>query len=968
MRDIKFYDLLTELERLINDNPTSENTGRLTDLLKNDVLKEYACNKLNKVEWLKELNKIGFFNNLPPALKDDMKNTLTFPVCPESRYLARMAKIAPEDVLQIILRIPDTDNILIHENFIEAAIVMPAELAVKISNKVKTWIESQQGMLFAVKYGKFISHLAMGNKIEEAISIADSLLQIMPDPKWEEKSKSESSFLTIKPVTRIDVWNYEQVLNKNIPDLVNAAKEKALILLCDKLEKAVKFSMRKSEGNIPDDHSYIWRPTIESDKNLFEGLRNLLVTAVRKAGESLIETNGKIILDTIEKYPYDILKRIGLYLRRKYFSVDPEGTNKLITHPKIFDSINFHHEYFHLLKERFNELSPDAKDGYLALVDKGEDISWWISIREKADGKKPSQEEIDKRRGYWQYTKLIPIQEYLTGDWRKKFDELKKEFPEPEHPDYYFYSGGGVRFGPTSPKSQQELSAITNEALIEFLKSWQPKDDWDEPEPEGLSRELTSLIKSDPERYALIADKFIGLGPTYISGLMRGFNDASRDKKNFEWQKVLELCDWVIKQPREIPNRPRARPLHSDPDWGWSRRAIASLLSTALNSNHFEIPYIYRELVWKILHPLTEDIEPTTERDKEPSMDPFTTAINTVRGEAMNATIEYALWVIRNAEKSTNTQQNAYSFKDMPEVQRVLEQHLDVGQDSSLAVRSVYGRWFPWLVLLDPQWAKDNVNKIFPKEPDKIDYYNAAWNTYIIFCSAYDKVFDLLKEEYKLAIERIGTIEKTPQMLRDINERLAEHLAVMCWRGKLNTNESNGLLELFYEKASEKLLARTIWYIGNILYNEKETIPSDILERLKAFWEWRKKDNKRPISNSERKEFGLWFASGKFDDDWSIKQLKEVLNNVGDVDSSHMVSEHILDIASIMPFDAIECLHIVVEKSKDNFEFYGWQKNARSIISAVLNSDNENAKELAIETIHILGARGYLEYRDLLPK
>src|SRR5260221_10835827 len=38
--------------------------------------------------------------------------------------------------------------------------------------------------------------------------------------------------------------------------------------------------------------------------------------------------------------------------------------------------------------------------------------------------------------------------------------------------------------------------------------------------------------------------------------------------------------------------------------------------------------------------------------------------------------------------------------------------------DSSAAIRSVYGQWFPWLVLLDPNWARASVARIFPADDE----------------------------------------------------------------------------------------------------------------------------------------------------------------------------------------------------------------------------------------------------------
>src|SRR6266852_4485316 len=93
----------------------------------------------------------------------------------------------------------------------------------------------------------------------------------------------------------------------------------------------------------------------------------------------------------------------------------------------------------------------------------------------------------------------------------------------------------------------------------------------------------------------------------------------------------------------------------------------------------------------------------------------------------------------------------------MPEVRKVLNQHLNPGYDTSLAIRSVYGQWLPWLVLLDRQWVIQNMTRIFPTEEPLRKLRNAAWESYIIFCTPFDNVFDILQAEYSYVVERIGT-------------------------------------------------------------------------------------------------------------------------------------------------------------------------------------------------------------------
>jgi len=46
-------------------------------------------------------------------------------------------------------------------------------------------------------------------------------------------------------------------------------------------------------------------------------------------------------------------------------------------------------------------------------------------------------------------------------------------------------------------------------------------------------------------------------------------------------------------------------------------------------------------------------------------------------------------------------------------LQHLTRRHVDLNRDPSVAVKAVYRQWFPWLVLLDAQWAAVQKTRIF---------------------------------------------------------------------------------------------------------------------------------------------------------------------------------------------------------------------------------------------------------------
>ncbi|AOW65404.1 hypothetical protein BE845_14905 (plasmid) [Legionella pneumophila subsp. pneumophila] len=85
--------------------------------------------KLNSPNWLKVLEKEGVFNNPYGVIPYD--EWVQIPIWGPSRYLVKVAKAVPKETLSIIQSIPDTNNLKIYEDFIDAA-DLPRHIQTKI--------------------------------------------------------------------------------------------------------------------------------------------------------------------------------------------------------------------------------------------------------------------------------------------------------------------------------------------------------------------------------------------------------------------------------------------------------------------------------------------------------------------------------------------------------------------------------------------------------------------------------------------------------------------------------------------------------------------------------------------------------------------------------------------------------------------------------------------------------------------
>jgi len=932
------------------------------------VTMNYFFERLSSSEWMSPLEESGFFVcPLSPNLSDD-ENTIRLVPWPQSRYLARMAATNSSQVLKIMLNIPTTENLVVHCDLADAALAMPPELAAEWGRREAEWIRTNENIDFLLpqKLGELIGHLARGKQADTALELTRSLLSTIV-PKGNKTNLPLS-----EPQARFDTWHYEQILLARVPELVTAAGERALALFCELLESTIQSYLNR---NGTKDYSDAWRPAIEDDKpNHLADVKNCLVSAVRDASLQLVKTNQSslpVIVSGLEKWQWLIFRRIALYVLWRFPSENGALIADTLTDLAGLDNPTLWHEYSLLARDQFAHLSSYDKTRILNWVSQGPDRNK-IAAR-IGKGKPPSKEEIELYVRNWQLRHLARMYRSLPQEWKSRYDELKQELGEPEYAEFLVYTSSGF-VGPTSPKKSEELQSMSVMDIVSYVKSWHPSGGLLESSPEGFGRVLSKIVSSEPGRFADEALLFRGAGATYVRTLLSGFRDAVEQKHSFGWTAILELCQWVMEQPHDITIQQES--FEFDVGWREAKRTIASLFSAGFQSGPCELPLDLRKDVWKVLEPIIEDPDPTPEFEKttydQSNMGPSELSINSVRGEAIEAVIYYALWVHRHINRESNNKQPiSHGLDEMPEARLVLDAHLDCNHDPSLAIRSIYGRYFTSLTFLDRDWIVKQLSRIFPSSDSLRDFRDVAWESYVIFCRPSSDTFSMLRASYHQAIDHVDdhSASKWRHSVANPKERLADHLMELYWHDELQLTDS--VLEKFYAKASDVILEHAMRFIGQTLMSsDKKDLTSALLERLKKLWSSRLEAAPSPNSNSAHKlevsAFGWWFASQKFENDWALAQLLPVLKITDEIEAGHLVIKGLSDLASNFPDIVIDCLALLTTSGGESLLVLAYDEQVRQILTAGINSDK--AHKNASELINRLSAAGHFQYRELLTK
>ena len=921
---------------------------------------EYFFENISSPEWIEPLSQKGFFKD-PPAVIYNKDGTISFPLWPESQYLARIASQNPRLVLDTILSIKSTDNPRIRLNYAEAALNIPPELSAELVEKEIKWIKKQNHLYFGIyadTLGKLISHLAKGNQIQSAFNLAKVLLEILPDPQAKEKAENQKRlYEPPKPTARIGDYQYEEILKRNIPDLLRAKGLETFRFLCDLLEKTMRYLTRELDFN---DYSNLWRPTIdESDHIIYHDYWDHLVSAVRDAAKFLVAEKIEGLANVINELKnrnFLVYKRISLHLLRQFSEDAKEIIIQNLTDFQVFNNDHLQPEYTLLMKNCFNKL--DFK--YQKII-----LDWM--------GKAPEytgEDNPEKRRRAWQWRHLSWIRDDLPEYLKSYYGELVSEFGEPETPETPPFSVRVFYEGPFSPLKEQELLKMSVDEIVSYLKIWQPKKDRRSPSPEGLGRVLSKIIYEKPQDFAIEALKFKETDKTYVRHLLDGLSTAIKNKRPFSWDNVIPLCQWVIEQPYD-PQEKENMDFENDKGWKWTRKTIAGLLQNGLQADNGSIPYEFRSDIWNILLPLTKDPDPTPEIDNDPSWDHFTHAINSIRGDAIIAVILYALWVRKYIIESKNiTIKEFCGSEEIPEAMAVLNKHLDINYDASLAIRSIYGHFFTNLTLIDYKWAKDRKDQIFKIPSDRPTFGIVAWETFIATNRAYSEIFDILEEQYNLAVDNLGKKSKERYELRDPDISLAEHLIILYGYGSLDFKEPGSILVRFWSSAKQDLKNHIIDFIGRGLYSTQGTLDSHFTERTIAAWNKFTDEAQNSKKQEDYREgaanFGWWFISQKFEPEWSLNQLQKAIKIARKIEPVHLVAEQLVKYANEYLMMTLQCLKELITESSEIWDIYGYQKEARELLIKGLSSGDNVVYSLAKEIVDVLLSKGFREIRDLI--
>jgi hypothetical protein len=855
--------------------------------------------------WFAQLRRGEFFRDLPD-LKPDADGMVAYVPWPPARYLARMAgePALAGSVIEVFVDL-ETDNPEACESAADAALALPPQDAARLAAVLTRFLAQRAHWALPMKSAEVVKRLTAADQCDAALAIFTALVRA---PHANRSAYFPSDLIS---------------------DIFPAAGIAGVAVLADALNDV---PIDRGAGH-PLAHSRVWRLTMEAERR--GDTRNTILSALRDAAEAVAAAAGsRGVVDLLLSYEPLIFTRLSLHVLRKVPDVDRAAA--LLTSRTLFDSHEVAREYGQLMRQSYAVMQASDQATIVGFITDG-----------------PPHEMSTRETEKWRLNNLARLGDALPEDLQALRDTLVGRYgltdDEDEVPEFTEWTGS------RSPVDSDTIAAMSDQALIDFLRDWEPDGGWHTATVDGLCDQLRASTVADPRRFAELLPRLPPHEPTYALSLLDGLNtvvdtEAGRGPVDLSWQSVLAFGESL---PALAPSTEQDTDAGIiDSTWSECAKRLTSVLSDAMRRNHID-----RQLakdVLSLLLTLARQTGPTGAGTS--TGDPVADAMASIRGSALNAVMNYARW----SEPSARTLE--------PAVVQVLDQYLDPTVDSSSAIRSVYGCYFGVLAVRAADWSAANVDRIFGTEDDTLGA--AAFDAFLRFVRPTKMSFPLLRDVYTRTVQALAD---QPDTEPDQDDRLADavsqglmnHMAMLLGSGALNI--ADPLVEAcFCPSTPLRFQSRLLETCARAL-NETSDPGLEIIERFRGVWEWR--CNEAVAGRTEVGElcgFAEWFLSKHYPTKWRLDELHTVLTAGASPEPSHLVAQQLVAIRADHLPAVVACLALLIDVTTDQWFVMAAQDDIRTILADGIATTNTATHRQAVEIINRLVARGNTTFADLI--
>ena len=923
--------------------------------------------------WLTHLDKRGYFADLPNTepIGNDRVN---FPFSWRMHYLRKIAPHAPDEVVQIVLRLPKSDNPRIYYDILEIALQLHGSHSARLEPKILEYV-NLENYFFANRFADVLVHWTAENQTATALKLAEVLVKFVPDPedmvkrkRREIKSKNSADIAAmvvetyLHPSPRFGDMDYLKILSDGVRPLAQKEPLKVALILINATAKMIRLRTHQDDLNKNVDYSEYWCERLSESEGDYEDSENSLVHSLSFACQQVYEKRPDSILeldDALRDKQWRIFKRLCQHLYAKYPSEQ--------TKPWIRELILEHEDYHRWVhRYEFQQTIRSACEHFGAeLLTKQELKHIFDCIRSGPSKDNLTEEEFRQHQRRFHQRQFRPFLRVLFGEYNTYFQKLEVETDAPiSDEDYPPVKIKGGHVSTLSPCSPEDLASLKDEDLLAFINKWEDNEDilegnnLIEVNIEGLSRSFQSAfnehIVPDPKRHKFWMENYRKIEiPIFVERMIHVMRERVEENDFHNLDEWLQFSEWVLfhsdDSEHEIYDRHTGES-RDNPKWSNSRWAVSDFIaacfkkdvnppSSARGQLANLLDMLCTQFNWRLDQHLTEN-------------EPIDEGMHNPRCRALEALVNFGLWLRRGDPAA-----------DVPEVPAILEKRLapEAEHPFTPPEYAILGKNYARIFYLDEAWATAHKSDMFPRT--KFAKWLAAFSGFVRYNGPFKPTFEVLRDDFEFALRNQARINKHHRRADQLVYLLGKRLFTFyLWEVYPLTGDES-LLEEYYKSTVKNPghWANLFEHVGRILRDTTEELDSNIKGKIIDFFDWR-------FTSKEPKElckFTFWLKAKCLDARWRLNAYSKVLDASKAENMS--VAIQIDALCKMLPdytAEVVACFTKLTDGfTNDTVDIY--TEGAKTILKAGIESSNENVRRNAARAHENLLRTGRLDLEAL---
>ena len=904
-------ELHNRIDQIVADGPEATSTDEVRAVVNTNYdSRRYFYHARADEKWFDWLRDNGFFDTIKQKGEDLTQIRYK---TPELEYLERMAEKEPKKVVDFMLTYDakSNPNLETIDRFLWVCTKLPAEELARVAVKMRDdeWMKVI-GKFNRWTFGYKEMFETLKNDDGASLALAEAVLSVRGADEVER-----TSFGSVENPFRLTDLHYSGVFER-LANIGKSSAERALVVAAKTLKEVISLGEREDGvfdigDTFPLFDVDFFELEVGSERHHYSSRDDVrdLAAVVKTLSQKLIggscdnQAEARRIHDNyIEPLPS---ARSMWRLRLFVWSLCPQVFMDELEHAffQLFESKEHHYsiargpEYKHALKIGFHTLSDARRREYVQKI---------LETFKQKD---------DAPYGY-RILSSIPS-ELLTDDEKTKAREAygrvldASYIPEPTIHGSEF---GSVESRP--PKDSENLWTKPISDIVAQLKRWTPEElektdteqNFHQPvNMRGVGDKLRAKIKERLPEYVANASLFFdrdNLDPHYTYEYFYGLYEAVR--ANYATARMIDWAPFVavsrvIAESGITDPFPQKRDEEDKFEWeaSWVSvhtaigDALKVLLSEEEEKTAVDFPKHRNDLLFCVQYLLQQPqpgpadetgdkaiLQVQESADKYQASDPYSIAINSTRGRAFEAFLQF---VFQDGKHRKRTGQPVLA----EDVKRTYVDTLE--REKTLSILFMFGHYLAFFYFrdlddTDATWMKEDVfPRLFTNDTTQKDPLLAVWEGYLT-TNLYKNLFEELHDQYARAIEADSTSYPKRKYHQDLDEALATHIALAYVHFKEFGFDSD-LFKLFWSKPNTKRQAAFISFIGRHTISRDNPTQwlkeNDVnVKKLEALWDYILEhcDDKEALQ-----EFGFWMnvEKGVLDPAWLVDRIDRTLKKSG---------------------------------------------------------------------------------------